>query len=394
MLLDQRRHHAFREHSSHQPDEFGIALEDFHKRMRERQARWPLALSASSTHDTKRSEDVRARINVLSEIPGEWKTKVSRWRRLNRRHRRETEDERFPDRNDEYMFYQTLIGAWPLDSLGDEEYRTFCGRIQRYMEKAIREAKVHTSWVNPNQTYDQAVQEFVQGALDRSSTNPFLEDFLPFQERIAHYGLFTGLAQLLLKMTASGVPDFYQGTELWSLVLVDPDNRGPVDYGLRAHLLDDLRHMMEAQNTERAQWVHGLSEQARDGRMKLYTTMAGLAFRKAHAALFQHGDYLPLECGGRKKQHLCAFARVHDQEAAVIVVPRLLATLTQDTKSPPLGPVWEDSWIAVPPWPTLGSYRHVLTGEVLATESLNGRRVLPLNQVFQHCPLGLLERLS
>ena len=159
-------------------------------------------------------------------------------------------------------------------------------------------------------------------------------------------------------------------------------------------MLEDLRRVLEDERTERAQWVHSLASQARDGRMKLYIAMAGLAFRLKHPALYQQGDYLPLECGGSKKQHVCAFARVHEDQAVVTVVPRLLATLTHDTKNPPLASMWEDSWVAVPPWPTLGAYRNVFTEELLSAESVNGRRVLPLNQVFQHCPVGLLERLS
>ena len=378
-----------------EPEQFGVKLEEFHKRMRERQARWPHALSASSTHDTKRSEDVRARINALSEIPQEWKTKVSRWTRMNRKHRRETDGERIPSRNDEYMLYQTLIGIWPLYSMGDDAYRAFCARIQQYMEKAIHEAKVHTSWVNPNPLYDQAMRDFVEAVLSRTPLNSFLNDFIPFQELIAHYGLFTALAQLMLKMTGPGIPDFYQGTELWDFSLVDPDNRRPVDYALRIRLVQDLRRAIEQQGTDRSEWVHALADQAGDGRIKLYATMEGLEYRRRHPELFQQGEYLPLESGGVKKQHVCAFARLHEDHAVVTVVPRLVATLMPDTKGPPVGQaVWEDSWIAVPPWPRLSAYRHVLTGEVLTAESINGRRVLWLSQVFNHCPVALLERLS
>jgi (1->4)-alpha-D-glucan 1-alpha-D-glucosylmutase len=378
-----------------EPEEFGLSIDEFHKRMRERQARWPHALSASSTHDTKRSEDVRARLDVLSEIPQEWKTKVSRWTRMNRKHRREAEGERQPDRNDEYLFYQTLVGAWPLEPMGDEAYRAFCGRIHRYMEKAIHEAKMHTSWVNPSYVYDQAMQDFVAAALDRSRPNPFLDDFLPFQQRLALDGLFTGLSQLLIKMTAPGVPDFYQGTELWDFSLVDPDNRRPVDYGVRKAMLQDLQRAMEEQGMPRGEWVQRLADEARDGRLKLLTIMITLHYRRMQSALFERGDYLPLESGGAKKQHLCAFGRVHEESAVMTVVPRFLATLKAEAARPPLGAeTWEDSWVAVPPWPTLATFRHVLTGEVLVAESVQGRRVLPAAKIFQHCPVALLERLT
>lgn len=378
-----------------EPEQFGLSVEEFHKRMWERQARWPLSLSASSTHDTKRSEDMRARINVLSELPQEWKLKVSRWTRLNRHHFKESEGERMPDRNDEYLFYQTLVGAWPLEAMGDEAYREFCARIQRYMQKAVHEAKAHTSWINPSPAYDHSVQTFVEAALQRTASNRFLEDFLPFQERVARYGLYNSLSQLVLKMAAPGVPDFYQGTELWSFHLVDPDNRGAVDYPVRAAITEELRATMQRLGADRAEFSRGLFEQAHDGRVKIYTILAGLEHRRLHPELFQEGEYLQLECGGSRKQHICAFARLHQHEALVTVVPRLVATLIPDGKHPPMGAsVWEDSWVTAPPWPTLGKFRHLLTGEIITAESLNGRRVLPLAKVLNHAPVALLERVS
>ena len=378
-----------------EPEQFGLTVEEFHKRMWERQARWPLSLSASSTHDTKRSEDMRARINVLSELPQEWKLKVSRWSRLNRHHFKESEGERMPDRNDEYLFYQTLVGVWPLEAMGDEAYREFCARIQRYMQKALREAKAHTSWINPSPAYDQSVQMFIEAALQRTPSNRFLEDFLPFQERVARYGLYNSLSQLVLKIAAPGVPDFYQGTELWSFHLVDPDNRGPVDYATRSAMTEELRATMERLGPDRAEFARELFEQAHDGRVKMYTIMAGLEHRRLHPALFQQGEYLQLECGGSRKLHICAFARLYQDQALVTVVPRLVASLNPDSKHPPIGAsVWEDSWIAAPPWPTLAEFRHVLTGEIITAQSLNGRRVLPLAKVFHNAPVALLERIS
>jgi (1->4)-alpha-D-glucan 1-alpha-D-glucosylmutase len=378
-----------------EPEQFGISVEEYHKRMWERQARWPQALSASSTHDTKRSEDMRARINVLSELPQEWKLKVGRWSRLNRPHLRETEGERMPDRNDEYQFYQTLVGVWPLEAMGDDAYRDFRARIQRYMQKAVHEAKVHTSWINPSPTYDQSVQAFIEAVLERTPSNRFLQDFLPFQERVARYGLYNSLSQLLLKITSPGIPDFYQGTELWSFHLVDPDNRGPVDYQARAAMAEDLRVTLNRLGPDRAEFTKTLFEQAYDGRVKLYTTMVGLDYRRLHPKLFQEGEYLQLECGGSRKPHICAFARLYQHEALVTIVPRLVATLNPDGKHPPMGPsIWEDSWIVVPPWPTLSEFRHLLTGEIIKAESVNGRRVLPVARVLNHAPIALLERIS
>jgi (1->4)-alpha-D-glucan 1-alpha-D-glucosylmutase len=378
-----------------EPEQFGLSVEEFHKRMWERQARWPHSLSASSTHDTKRSEDVRARINVLSELPQEWKLKVSRWSRVNRQHCRETEGERMPDRNDEYLFYQTLVGVWPLEAMGDEAYQQFCGRIQGYMQKAVHEAKAHTSWVNPSPGYDHSMQTFVGAVLERKASNRFLEDFLPFQERVSRYGLYNSLSQLLLKIAAPGVPDFYQGTELWSFHLVDPDNRGAVDYRIRAAMAEELRTTMKRWGPDRAEFARGLFEQAHDGRVKMYTIMAGLEYRRLHPELFQQGEYLQLECGGSKRHHVCAFARLYQHQALVTIVPRLVATLSPESKHPPMGPaVWEDTWIAAPPWPTLSEFRHVLTGEMFTAESLNGRRVLSLARVLNNAPMALLERMS
>jgi (1->4)-alpha-D-glucan 1-alpha-D-glucosylmutase len=285
--------------------------------------------------------------------------------------------------------------VWPLEAMGDEAYQQFCGRIQGYMQKAVHEAKAHTSWVNPSPGYDHSMQTFVGAVLERKASNRFLEDFLPFQERVSRYGLYNSLSQLLLKIAAPGVPDFYQGTELWSFHLVDPDNRGAVDYRIRAAMAEELRTTMKRWGPDRAEFARGLFEQAHDGRVKMYTIMAGLEYRRLHPELFQQGEYLQLECGGSKRHHVCAFARLYQHQALVTIVPRLVATLSPESKHPPMGPaVWEDTWIAAPPWPTLSEFRHVLTGEMFTAESLNGRRVLSLARVLNNAPMALLERMS
>jgi (1->4)-alpha-D-glucan 1-alpha-D-glucosylmutase len=196
-------------------------------------------------------------------------------------------------------------------------------------------------------------------------------------------------------MTAPGIPDFYQGTELWSFHLVDPDNRCPVDFDTRAAMAEELRATLTRFGPDRTEFARGLFEQAHDGRVKMYTIMTGLEHRRLHPDLFHKGEYLQLECGGSKKQHLCAFARLHQDQTLVTVVPRLVATLNPDSKYPPVGSaVWEDSWIVVPPWPTLSKFRNLLTGEIIAAESVNGRRVLPAARALNHAPIALLERLS
>lgn len=296
------------------PARFGTSLAEFHAAMEARLRETLDGLSATSTHDTKRGEDVRARINVLSEIPGEWQRHVRRWQRLNRRHRTVVDGAPAPGPAEEYFIYQTLVGAWPIDA----------ARLSAYVLKAVHEAKLHTSWINPHARYDEAVARFATALLDPARSRAFLEDFVPFQARVAHFGALNGLAQTLIKITAPGVPDFYQGSELWDLALVDPDNRRPVDFALRRRLLDELLAELEA-TTDLAALARGLLKSKEDGRVKLYVIRQGLACRRAHAPLFRRGAYRPLEASGPLAEHVCAFARVSADAAAVTAVPRLLA---------------------------------------------------------------------
>lgn len=377
------------------PDQFGIPVAAVHKRMRERQAHWPGSLSATSTHDTKRSEDVRARINVLSEMPQAWKTRLARWSKLNKKHKTTLDGQLAPDRNEEYLLYQTLIGAWPLAPCDESQCRTFCDRIQAYMAKALKEAKVHTSWANPDEAYESAVHLFIERLLDRSKPNPFMADFLPFQEQIAEYGMYNALSQVLLKITAPGVPDFYQGTELWEFSLVDPDNRRPVDYSLRARMLADLQGACKEGGPDRRSLTHELLVNRADGRIKLYETMTALTYRRDHSALFLNGEYVPLESQGAKKDNLCAFARIRGEQAIVAVVPRLVARLIPDAKTPPLGrEVWGNTWVTVPSWRPGSPYRNLFTGETMTSETRNGQQAVHLAQVFSEFPVALLERVA
>ena len=376
------------------PEQFGTAPKVFHARMKERRAKFPHALSATSTHDTKRSEDVRSRIAVLSQIPDGWKTHVTRWSSLNRRHAANVDGVRAPSRNEEYLLYQTLIGAWPSGHLSQEEHRTFVERIRSYMNKAIREAKVHSSWVNPNLDHEEAVNTFIDVILDRSRDNPFLADFLPFQAQVAAYATTTSLAQVLIKITAPGVPDFYQGTELWDFSLVDPDNRKPVDYDLRLRLLHEIDQAC-ASHHNLAKFVHELVESRIDGRIKMYVTMNALRYRREHIELFRAGEYVPLEAGGTKHEHLCAFARIYEDHAVAIVVPRLVSGLTATGAISPTGvDVWSDTVINVPSWREGSTYRNILTGDTVHSHDAAGRQALPVAVVLKECPVALLERVS
>ena len=381
------------------PKRFGVPPALFHDRMRERRALWPHALSTTTTHDTKRSEDVRARINVLSEMPLEWKAHLHRWHRLNKKHATVLEGLPAPGRNEEYLLYQTLVGAWPLTPMDEGQSRSFCDRIQAYMSKALKEAKQHSSWMNPDQAYEQATAHFVEEILDRSGPNHFLEDFLPFQDQIARYGLCNSLSQVLVKITAPGIPDFYQGTETWDFSLVDPDNRRPVDFAARAAVLEELERVTANADSDGRSWlVRELMASCTDGRIKLYLTMTALNFRRAHAALFQDGDYLPMDGQGTRRDHVCAFARQHKDrpdQSVLTVVPRLVAGLMEDSGKFPLGAdVWRGTVLPVPSSKRGSRYRNVLTGAVLATVEAGGTRVLPLADIFRDCPVALLERMA
>lgn len=369
------------------PERFGRSVDDFHRYAAERRAHWPHTLLTTSTHDTKRGEDVRVRIAVLSEMPTQWIQAFQRWQALNRDKRAELEGVEVPDANEEYLLYQTLIGAWPLEPMDDEAQQRFTERIARYMEKALKEAKLHTSWVNPNEPYDRAVQDFVQAILRRRADNQFLADFQRFQARIARIGMWNALSQVLLKATAPGVPDFYQGTELWDFSLVDPDNRRPVDFQRRATLLAELKRR-EARGLTAL--VRELVGQPDDGRLKLYLTYKALNFRRSQPSLFQHGDYLPLAASGRRQEHLVAFARRHGSQWALIAVPRLLFKLSPSGK-PPMGrQLWRDTKLCLPE-EAPQRWSNVLTGEsLIGADAAEQRKALGVSDLLRRLPIALL----
>jgi (1->4)-alpha-D-glucan 1-alpha-D-glucosylmutase len=370
------------------PEQFGTPLAAFHEHNRARLARWPHSLVATSTHDTKRSEDVRARINVLSEIPREWQAALNRWSRINRKKKPLLDGRPVPDRNEEYLLYQTLLGTWPLAPMSAEEYHTFKRRIQDYMRKATKEAKVNTSWINPNQAYDDAVRDFVGAVLD---TALFLDDFQRLCHRVAQYGMYNALSQTLLKLTVPGVPDLYQGTELWDFSLVDPDNRRPVDYEHRRRLLHDLHGRCRGAGPDRRAVVRELLEARADGRIKLYVISETLRFRRAHPQLFQRGDYLPLGGTGARQEHVCAFARHHEGHGLIVAVPRFFTRLIPDPQTPPLGgAVWADTWLPVPAAWTHRHYHNLLTGEAVTPLRRGEHTALAAEEVFAHCPVALL----
>ncbi len=377
------------------PARYGLSVEAFHKAVRDRRAHWPHSLLATSTHDTKRGEDVRARINVLSEIPERWRSAIIRWAKLAKRFRTKVEASPVPDRNEEYLLYQTLVGVWPPTPMDGDQYELFIERIQNYMIKAIREAKVHTSWIHPRETYEEGVRSFVRAILNRSAPNPFLDDFLPFQAFVARCGMGNALSQLTVKMTAPGITDCYQGTELWEFSLVDPDNRRPVDFDLRARMLADLRRPGDCHGVDRMALVRQLMESWEDGRIKLYLLQQGLRHRREHPGLYLDGDYVPLECDGLHRSKICAFARLHQEEAVVTIVPLLIADMRETTPNQTQAEArWQNTRIAVPSWKAGSGYRNLFTGERLETVAEEGRQVLPIGHVLRDCPVAVLERCS
>jgi (1->4)-alpha-D-glucan 1-alpha-D-glucosylmutase len=372
-----------------EPEHFGVSVNAFHHVNLERSHNWPHAMLATTTHDSKRSEDVRARIDVLTEQPEKWEKRVRSWARLNRSKKRLVDDRPAPCANDEYLIYQTLIGAWPLELLAESQadeapLAAFRERIQAYLLKAVREAKVHSSWINPDKEYEGAVSDFIAALLDSPQENAFLANLLDFLPPICLAGLCNSLGQTLFKLTAPGMPDIYQGNEVWDFSLVDPDNRRPVDYSRRRELLTALQTAYEGADSL-AGFTRQLTDSLEDGRAKLYLTWRCLALRRAHRALFENGDYLPLEVSGRHTGHLCAFARRNGAKLSVSLAPRLVFHL--NAGAPPLGAaVWGDTRIEMP----RRSWRNWLTGETLLAESVDGIRCLSASDLLQHFPVALL----
>ncbi|MDR3632869.1 MAG: malto-oligosyltrehalose synthase [Isosphaeraceae bacterium] len=373
------------------PARFGVAPGAVHQFHQSRQAKWPRALSPLSTHDTKRGEDVRARLNVLSELPEEWGECLERWSLFNAPHRTLVDEVFVPDANEEYLLYQTLLGAWPAVPCGPEEYAEFVERIQEYMVKALHEAKVHTSWINPYEAYDDAVRQFVARILDEQLSGPFLQDLRAFQQRVSHFGLLNGLAQTLLKITLPGVADTYQGTEWWDFSLVDPDNRRPVDYERRHESLRALQNQTARAGPDRRELARALTRSMQDGRIKLYVTTQSLHCRRNHPGLFSTGEYLPAEATGPGRDHVFGFSRRLGDRQAIVAVPRLLTRLVPGPEGLPLGAeVWRNTRLLLPGVEPEPRWHNLFTGEILTCVELQGRPALSLADVFAHFPVALL----
>ena len=357
------------------PGRFGYSPDEVHEFFR-RRAEKPGGLSPLTTHDTKRSEDVRARLNVLSEVPGEWAACVARWSEWARPQKVEAEPGVMaPDANEEYLLYQTVVGAWPFTGGGPippGDLAVFRGRVQAYLRKAVCEAKVHSSWINPDADYEAALEAFLGRLLDPDQSPEFLADVQAFATRIAAAGHLNGLAQTVVRCTAPGVPDTYQGTEFWDLSLVDPDNRRPVDYVARATTLAAL----DADPDAAARLAGELSDPAG----KLFVTSRLLRLRREFPELFAAGGYEPLTVRGDDSARVFAFRRTHGEQSAIVVVPRLAYQS-----------IGEDRWVEVEiPGPAGGQYRDVLTGRTVRLAA----GLLPLEELMRDYHCAVLVRVG
>jgi (1->4)-alpha-D-glucan 1-alpha-D-glucosylmutase len=361
-----------------EPQQFGSGIEAFHRGNQERQRHWPASMLNTSTHDTKRSEDVRARMVAISELAEMWRRSLPRWRAANHRWKKRVEEAEAPDRNEEYLLYQTLLGTWPMDHSGKPSTSVpgeYVERIQNYMNKALNEAKINTSWVQPNEDWLAATRDFVGKILEASPKNKFLPGFLPMATDIAQLGAINSLTQTLLKLTSPGVPDIYQGNEIWDFSLVDPDNRRPVDYRVRRQMLESLGNVQPEELL--AGWA--------DGRIKLFLTQRVLQLRRNHPELFARGSYLPLGTFGTFRDSVVSFARQLDQDWVLVIAPRLTARVG----FPPVGDKWQDTAVEIPEGLDLRDARNIFTSAVLCAEN----RRLMIGDAFAMLPLAVITNI-
>lgn len=360
------------------PERFGPSPEEFHQFNKIRAMKQPYSMNASSTHDTKRGEDVRARINVLSEMPEEFEKKLKKWRSINSKFKKRVNRRAVPTGNDEYFLYQTLLGAFPLS---EKEYPAFRERIKEYMIKSVREAKVHTAWLKHDTDYEGAFLSFLDRILPLSGSGPFLDDFRPFQKKVAFYGMLNSLSQTLLKITSPGIPDIYRGTELWDLNLVDPDNRRPVDFKRRAKLFVKIK---EEYKRNRRRLLKDLLSGWKEGSIKLFLIWKTLEARFENKDLFRSGRYVPLHTEGLLKEHVVAFARTGKDQWIISAAARFHSAIMQDNVFPLGREIWRDTGVVLP-GDAPSSWKDIITGL-----EIRGHKTLPLADVFSEFPVSLL----
>jgi (1->4)-alpha-D-glucan 1-alpha-D-glucosylmutase len=367
-----------------EPDRFGVTVDEFHDFIQRRKDHWPHAMNTTATHDTKRGEDARARINVLSELPDEWDECLKTWSKINRGKKTKIKGKAAPDRNDEYFLYQTLIGSYPVGEGGQGD---FLERLRAYLVKAVREAKVHTEWLKPDLAYEEAFTNFATALLVPAENNRFLSEFVPFAQKIAQCGMYNSLGQTLLKLAVPGVADIYQGTELWDLSFVDPDNRRAVDYAARVGWLEELK---SAESKDRLLLIQDLLAHWEDGRIKLYLMSKLLGFRRLHRELFAAGDYIPLKAAGEMGERVCAFGRRRGSVWALAIVPRLVGQAAYRGRAPLGEELWGSTALNLPAQTPL-RWLDVISGQPLEAAPSPSANILLLRHVFKHFPVALLH---
>lgn len=372
------------------PESFGSSLAEFHLRNSTRLQEWPNAMLATSTHDTKRSEDVRARINVLSEIPSDWQRALHTWSAMNQWAKSEVNGRIAPDANEEYLIYQTLLGFWPLGEMPEPDWAGALSRLCEYLTKAMREAKLHSSWVNPNEAYEGVVHSFARRILARVAGNPFPQSLVEFRDWILRAGLLNSLGQVLLKCVAPGVPDFYQGSELWDFSLVDPDNRRTVDFEKRREALACQRDKEGAEG--RTALFERLLERLEDGGLKLHMTRVLLEERARNWDLFARGDYVPLRAIGTRQNYVVGFARQRADTVAVALCGRFFQRLGASERMPAGSETWGDTSVTLRKAWAGERWRDVLSGRFVEARERRGLPSLNLSDVFAMVPMALLVR--
>jgi len=369
-------------------DDICFGSQSFHEFNRRTLENHPHTLNATSTHDTKWSEDVRARLNVLSEIPGVWNKRLKRWSHWNKSKKTRLGDHVVPTPNEEVILYQSMLGVWPTECPSNANCGKLEARIEEFFIKAAREAKTGTSWISPNEPHEAALRKFVHSIVDGSGDNRFLTDFLTLQKKLAFYGAANSWSQLILKITSPGVPDFYQGNEIWNFRLTDPDNRQPVNFKKRIEMLQELKSNGSDAFPDLCQ---DFLSHWHDGRLKLYITMCLLRLRKAHADMFLDGDYIALEVRG-KSEFVHAFARRSRGAWAVVAVPRLLTNLTAQGGFPLGRKAWGSAALVLPSGAP-PRWVNVLTSESLTPTARGTKLLVPLSDIFRHLPFGVLTHI-
>jgi (1->4)-alpha-D-glucan 1-alpha-D-glucosylmutase len=369
---------------------FGVSLETLHQSNQERLKHSPDTMLTTSTHDTKRSEDVRNRLNVLSELPQLWSSSVHRWQRMNSKFKHKMEDGRIaPDNNEEYLLYQTILGAWPWQMASNEDRESYVERIRQYASKALSEAKVNLSWINPDPEYMKAVHAFITGIMmpgPRGKESPFIASLSALLPQLQIFGAVNSLAQVVLKSAVPGIPDFYQGNELWELSLVDPDNRRPVDYDQRAGYLDALVALSEREGP--AAVCRDVLGNLADGRAKLWTTHRALQLRQQEHAIFRRGEYIALEVAGEQQENVIAFLRRDpvSKRSVLAVLPRFACTLMRGKPDLPLKETWGKDQLRIPVPPGT-RYTNFFSGESV---TVTDEQTLPLSTILNTFPVALL----